>query len=261
MATFKARGKISIKKSSKRKTKRSSGKKSLRFAKAVQSVINKNAEDKMAYKSVVNISYNSGIDSQTDLNSLVPQLTQSATDNGRNGDQIRGKKLNISGFILSNLTYNTYSACRIGVRVMIVQPKGYLGYDPAYNSAVTWLATLLKKGGTVSGFTGTVQDFLAPINTDTITKYYDRKFYVKSPFMYSSVGNAETTGSTKFFNINLPMRNKLLRYDSTSNSGLTPVNYNPWLIVGYCHLDSSTPDTVTTQINLNFTSTLMYQDM
>lgn len=231
------------------------------FTKSVQKVIDRNMEDKQAYKSVVNINYNSGIDSQTDLNSLVPSIAQGTSYSSRIGEQVTAKRLNIKGYILGNLTYTAYSSCRIGVRMMIVSPKSYIGYDAAYNSATTWLGTLLKKGNASSGFTGTVNDFLAPINSDAITKYYDKKFYIRAPLVPGTLtGDVSTSSSTKFFNIKLNLRKKLLKYDSSNNSGLTPTNYTPWLIIGYCHLDSSNPDTVNTQINLNFTSTLDYQD-
>jgi len=231
------------------------------LVRTIQKVINRNLEDKQAYKSVVDINFNSGINSQTDLNSIVPNISNGTNDHARVGDQIHAKSLYITGHILANLTFTNYSSCRIGVRMMIVSPKGYTGYDPAYNSATTWLAYLLKKGGAVSGFTGAVSDFYAPINSDAITCHYDRKFFVRSPFAPLNLnGDMNTIGSTKFFKIRIPMRNKLLKYDINVNSGLTPTHFNPFLILGYCHLDNSTPDTVDTQINLSFTSVMKYQD-
>jgi len=227
----------------------------------IQKVINKNLEDKQAYKSVVDVNYNSGINSQTDLNSIVPNISNGTNDHARVGDQVRGKSLVVSGHILANLTFSNYSSCRIGVRMMVVSPKGYSGYDPAYNSATTWLAYLLKKGGAVSGFTGAVSDYYAPINRDAITCYYDRKFFVRSPYAPLNLnGDMNTVGATKFFKFKIPMRNKLLKYDINVNSGLTPTHFNPFLIIGYCHLDNSTPDTLDAQINLNFTSLMVYQD-
>ena len=66
--------------------------------------------------------------------------------------------------------------------------------------------------------------------------------------------------NNKVFKIYLPIKNKLFKYDGAVNSGLTPTNYNPFLIVGYAHLDASIPDTVQTQVNVSFTSQMRYQD-
>ena len=79
--------------------------------------------------------------------------------------------------MITNLTNNTYSDVRIAVRMMIVSPKGYAGYEPAFNSAVTWLGYLLKRGGSTMGFTGLVADLYTPINHDAITTHYDKLFY------------------------------------------------------------------------------------
>lgn len=231
------------------------------FKKKVQAIINKNVEDKQAYKNFSDINYNSGISSSADLNFLIPNIANGNTDSSRIGDQIHAKKLVIQGHMISNLTLSSYSDCRIGVRMMIVQPKSYIGYDAINSSASTWLAYLLKKGATTTAFTGSVSDFYAPINRDSITVYADKHFYVNAPYVPGSVTNdLSTRNSTKFFKISLKVKNKLLKYDTANNSGLTPTNYNPVLILGYCHLDNSTPDTITTQINLSFISTLDYQD-
>ena len=72
------------------------------------------------------------------------------------------------------------------------------------------------------------------------------------------VGGSQKT--CKFFNINLKVKNKLLKYDASENSALTPVNYNPILLIGYAHLDSSTPDTLNTEINLCYDVRMTYQD-
>lgn len=236
-------------------------KKNIKLLKTIKQEINKNIETKQAYKSVINVYYNSAIDSQADLTSVIPNINYGYNVANRVGSQLKPMSLKIQGHLLGILTQNTYSASRIGVRMMIVTPKGYIGYDPAYNSATTWLSTLLRRGASTVGFTGLVADFYSPINTDAITCHYDRKFYIQSPYVPgTNSGDNTTTGSTKFFNINIPVKSKMFKYDSSVGSGLTPTNYNPWLIIGYCHLDASNPDTVTTQIQLNCGINLTYQD-
>lgn len=230
------------------------------MVKLIQSVINKNMEDKFAWRTVTDIAYNSAITAQADAVSIMPSISSGTGDASRVGVQIHGKQLLIQGHMISNMTNNSYSDARICVRMMIVTPKGYLGYTPAYNSAVTWLAYLLKKGASTTAFNGNVSDLYAPINTDAITCHYDKLIYLNSPYVPSTPGGAyPVTRSTKFFKISLPV-NRIFKYDSAVDSGLLPVNYNPFIILGYAHLDSSVPDTVQTQVNLSWTAQFRYQD-
>lgn len=260
MAYFKKR------KYSKKRTYKSKGyKKRIRktkkpMVKLIQSVINKNAEDKFAWRSVTNVFYNSGINSQTDVTSIMPSISVGAGDASRVGVQIHGKQLTIQGHMINDLTTNSYSDVRICVRMMVVSPKGYTGYTPAYNAAATWLAYLLKKGATTTGFTGLVSDLYAPINTDAITCHYDKLIYLNAPYVpFSTEGAYPVTRSTKFFKISLPV-NRIFKYDSSVDSGLLPVNYAPFIILGYSHLDSSSADVTQTQVNLSWTAQFKYQD-
>ena len=130
-----------------KKAKRNTTKVTKLFKKKVQKVINANMEDKCAYLSVVNINYNSGINSTGDLNNLMPNVSNNVNDNGRIGDQVKMHSLNVRGHILSSLVYTSYSQCRIGVRMMIVSPKHYTAYSAILANSTQWLNTLLKKKG------------------------------------------------------------------------------------------------------------------
>lgn len=229
--------------------------------KKIQSVIDSNNENKQAYQSVTNVNYNSGILNALDCNYLLPNISNSTSDNGRIGDQVKCMRLNIKGHMITNLTSTVYSNVRLCVRMMIVQPKQYNSKSAIDANATTWMGALLRKGGTVTGFTGVVSDLYAPINSDLITTYYDKLLYVKCPYVPGVTDGAwPTSQSTKFFNINLRVKNKILKYDSTESGGLLPTNYCPTLILGYSKLDSGAPDTVTTNINLSWISTLDFQD-
>lgn len=243
-----------------RNVRKAGGYKSKSFAKAVQRIVHKDVESKSAYNQQYSINFNSGINSSGDALQILPNIAQGTADNARIGDQVRAQKLRVKGFVTSNLTYQSYSNCRLGIRVMIVQPKMYQDYATIIAQAAVWMGTLLKKGGTTTGFTGIVPDLMADINTDAITKYYDKVFYVNTPYVATSVGDLATYNSVKFFSKTLNLRNKLLRYDSSINSGLTPVGYNPVMLVGYVHLDGSSPDTITTQVTMSCDSYLDYED-
>lgn len=246
----------------KRKFPKKSAKVGKSFRKKVQKVIDENCEDKQAYKQVSDVNYNSGINNSTDTNFLFPNITTSTADNGRIGDQIKLKRFRIQGHIISNLTFNDYNSCRLGVRVIICQPKNYGSVTLITNGAATWMAHLLKKGGSTSGFTGIVSDLYSPINTDAITCYFDKLLYMTAPYVAGTdTGNKMLTQSiTTFFDIKLKCKNKKIVYDAAIDSGLTPAEYNPVLLLGYAHLTNSTPDTVDTQLNLSWVSTVDYQD-
>lgn len=241
------------------------------FRVAVQKVVSKDIETKQAFSNQFSQiqNYNSAINSSGDNNFLVPNIGQGTGDNARIGDQIRGQSLTIKGHFISRFTGSAgttyYQNCRIGVRMFIVQPKTYLGQGAISANSTTWMATLLKKGGTTVGFTGLISDLYAPVNTDAVTCYYDKLFYVQNPYSNAVFGSTMSnllmpSGTTKFFSKTIKLKNKILKYDSNIDSGLTPVAYNPTLIMGYAYLDGSTADTVTTQIGLAWDSILNYED-
>lgn len=252
--------KVSYKKKSVKKAK--SVKPSKSFTKAVQKIIHKDVETKQGYHSVAGVSYNSGINAVGDATRIIPSITQGTADNQRIGDQLRAQSIQIKGAIVYNPStgqYGTYANARLGVRVMIVQPKAYGTLDDVQSATGTWSNYLLKKGGSTSAFTGLIQDLWAPINTDAITKYYDKVFYLDSPYQVTAVGSQDMKGSTRLFSINVKLRNKLLKYDGSISTG-NPTNYAPVLILGYAHMDNSTPDTLTTAIQLTYDSIFNYED-
>lgn len=229
------------------------------LVKAIKSVIHKQTETKSAYHQTFSSNFNSPISVVADVIQVLPNLTNSTSDAGRIGDQIRAQKLKIKGFIASNLTFTGISGCRLGVRLMIVQPKQYGDFGLIQTQAATWLSYLLKKGATTGSFTGNIPDLFADINTDAITKYYDKIYYINTPYLQTAVGDTTTFNSVKFFSKTLNLKNKLLKYDNNVNAGVTPVNYNPVMLVGYVKLDGTTPD-ANSQISLSNDSYLYYED-
>lgn len=226
---------------------------------AVQKIVMKNVETKSAYRAEAGSGINSGINSATDAYQLVPNILQGTSDSTRIGDQIRGQVLRIKGHINTALSLTTSATCRLGVRMMIVQPKQYSNFAQIQANAAIWLQYLLKKGSTTVGFTGITTDLYADVNTDAITCYYDKVMYINTPFLQTAVGDTTIYNSVKFFSKTINLRNKLLKYDSNIDSGLTPSNYNPVLLIGYIRLDGSAPDT-TAHISLHYDAYLNYED-
>lgn len=244
---------------------------SRKFVKMVKKVIHSQSEDKMAYASSGDtpIYFNSGITSASDIQTVLPQINENANDNGRIGDELRAKRLRLRGhIILSDNTDNNMWNKRVGVRLMIVSPKRFPNIDDAYSNFSAWNTALLKRGGTQVGYTGLVRDLYTPINTDEITCYYDKVFYLSQDRVFewvntTNVGSKATQGirdTVKFFNISIPCYNKKLHYDQGASSNLQPTNYGPFLLLGYSFLDGSSADTVSTRIGLVYDSYFTYED-
>lgn len=227
------------------------------FVKKVMSVIHKDTESKQAFTSQSNVYYNSGINATGDTVCIVPNIAKGTNDNQRVGDQLRGQRLQLKGAIQLVSPQGTLSNCRVAVRMMVVMPKQYTVFDSSVVAG--WMPYLLKKGGVTTAFTGILSDLWAPINTDLITKYYDKVFYLNTS--YNQVAGTSTLGnSVKFFSHKFNLKNKLLKYDDAAQAGLLPVGYAPQIILGYVHMDGTGPDTLTTAVSMSFDSIFTYED-
>lgn len=236
----------------------------------IKKVMNDNMETKQAYTTTGNsyITFNSGINSTGDMQQIIPNIARGTADNERIGDQIKMQSFYLRGHI--KVDFNTSGAsnqdlCNIVCRLMVLSLKPKANYTEASSSS-TQLAGLLKKGGTTSNFSGYLQDIYAPINTDLYTVHADRKFYLNQSFMqnFNSTTNAivstDVKNTVKFFKIKIRCKNRLLKYDSNESSNLLPVNYGPFLCLGYSFLSGASPDVVSTRVGLCFDSILNYQD-
>lgn len=239
------------------------------FVKAVKKVISEQSESKHAHITTGNslVLFNSGITATGDMLQVIPNIAQGTADNQRIGDQIRGQKLSINGYVrlaLNSESVEDRASTNVICRMMVVSLKSRNGYyQDSANSA--FLSLLLKKGGTTSAFNGNLGDINAEINREVFTVHADRKFYLTQNMIaqpstagLSSVA-LDTRGIIKFFKLNIPCK-KLLRYDSGLASGLQPTNFAPMLLLGYAPLDGSTPDIITTQVGLNYTTDFTYED-
>ena len=233
------------------------------FRVAVQKVVQRDIESKQAYHAVTAVNYNSGINAIGDAPRVLPQISVGTGDSNRIGDQLKSQSLTVKGAIVYNPStgqYGTYANSRLGVRMMIVQPRQYSNIDDVQSNAAAWLSLLLKKGGSTVGFTGILSDLWAPINSDYIIKYYDKVHYLDAPYQTTAVGSTLMGRSTKMFSIKLKTRNKILKFDSNVSSGSSPTNYAPVLLLGYAHMDGSSPDTLTTAVQLSYDSVFNYED-
>lgn len=250
-----------------RKVPRGKGKYMVR---QIKQIVRSITEKKQAYTTTGNslLMFNSGIDSIADCTQIMPSIAQSIYDNGRIGDQVRGVSLNIRGYVKLNIndTSDSTKLPNVAVRMMILSMKNKPTWTDVTSTA-TPLNTLLKKGGTTTAFTGVLSDLHAPINRDVYTVHHDKKFYLRQDFI-NAIGASvpsqyvaqDVSRTVKFFNLRVPCK-KLLRYDEDVASGLYPVNFAPFLVLGYVYLDgTSSPDVVATNVGLSFDSMFTYTD-
>lgn len=236
------------------------------FNKRVLAVIKKQTEDKMAYSSNSGVTmFNSGINSNADCQRIVPNISNGNTDYQRIGDQIRAQSFRLKGYLEMavdpSISGSSASNRRLGVRMMVVTPKSFQNVNFAEANSSYWLPSLLKKGGTSVGFSGAVSDLFAEINTDIVTVHYNKVSYMTQPVIYGTLqGMLDISKTVKFFNINIKCKNKLLKYDANIDSALTPVNFAPILLIGYCLLDGTSPDTLSTRVGCMYETIFKYED-
>lgn len=240
------------------------------LVRTVKKIVHSLTEDKQAYTTSGDslIKFNSGIDSAGDMIQILPYVAASVNGNGRIGEQIRAKSLNVKGYLKLDINEVTDSTKLPSViaRMMVVTMKTRPCFYDATGSPAT-LATLLKKGGTTVGFTGKLSDIYAPINRDAFTVHYDKRFYLNQSYLNVTGASPPTTtvaqdikNTIKFFKFNVKCKNKLLKYDEDVGSDLLPTNFGPFLVLGYAYADGSSADTIPTPLGLQFDSVFNFED-
>lgn len=239
--------------------------------KFVMKVVSDMAETKEAYTTSGNslIMFNSGIDSISDIQPIVPALGQGTDTNQRIGQTIMAQSLNIKGHVRLNFNdvADSTKLPNVMVRMMVLSMKNKPSYGDVTNSAVP-LTSLLRKGGTTTNFTGVLSDLYAPINTDVFTVHHDKRYHLSQSYI-NGIGASipsqylaqDVTKTIRFFNLNVKCKNKKLKYDEDISSDSFPVNFSSFIVLGYAYLDGSAPDTLSTNVGLAYDSTLRFEDI
>jgi len=229
----------------------------------VKREIHRNIENKSAYHSYALTGHNSSIANMGDAIQVFPNIQKSINENGRVGAHIKQMSMVVRGhFILSTIGNETTSTFKhnIAVRVMCVKVKQFRNVKDAINNYSIWMPSLLSKGSSGAAFTGVIDDLYADLNTDVVTKKYDKIFRVSQGY-YNTGDNSypPSLNTAKMFSFNIKDKS-LLRYDDSVDSGLTPTNSGYVMLLGYVFLDGTTPDTVSTTINMAFNTSVKYED-
>ena len=204
----------------------------------------------------------------SDMNRVVPTIGQGVDDGQRIGNNIEPKSLVIKGHYLWNQLFNAtvqntiVPSCRIGVRMMIVQPKMYHTYIDAQLNPNSWLPYLLNDGISSTSFTGTVKNLYQDLNTDIVDIFYDKVSYISMPTLVLSTTATwaddvvPVRETVKFFNIKLKCPKTLNFSDRLSAEN---VNFNPIVLVAFSYLDGTTTSG-TSLLNLFYDSKMTYTD-
>lgn len=253
--------KVAVRKALRRASKAS-------FAKRVLAVVQSRNESKQAWTTLAPTDFNSGIGAQADALRIIPNIAQGTDDNNRIGDQINPQSLTIRGIVqmLPQGVGQGDGARKIAARLMIVTPKAYQTWASAYANATTWMPYLLKKGGTQTSFSGAIDDLYAPINTDAITCHYNKVFYFNQSAIISGTTSVtlavDQSHLVRFFKKTFKFgKTRKFKYDDNVDTGLTPSSAGAYvMLLGYCFVDGTAPDTLSTRVRLQFDSILNYED-
>lgn len=239
--------------------KKVSKKPSKALVKTIQKVVSSNEEIKSSYHQ-----HSSTFDGSptlaTDIIRFLPNNTVGINDNERIGSKIKIKSLTAKGhLILKSNVGGNWSFCKVGVRLMVLQPKQCSNYSTLTGTSLggNWLGTLLQKGSGTVGYTGTISDLYAKIDTDSSIVYYDKIHYLSLEQINTAVGAQGVRETVKFFKINIPVRKSLVYNDNLD--ALQPQNFNPVMVCGYSYLDGNSP-TVDQNVSCYFDTYLDFTD-
>jgi len=240
-----------------KRTGRSTSVKGL-VAKMVKVELHKAVENKLVSLEYPITDFNSGATSSGDVIQVIPTMSQGVGDGNRTGNQVTMRNFNIRGHMNIIPNGNDEPRSRVLVRMLVVIPRQFPTNDISVANTGSWLPFVLKIGNSSAPLDGTIQSMYLPTNKEIITTLVDKRFYMNSDF-FSKLGteNYSTRFVTKFFNFNLKVKSKILRYDDAQT---IPLNYSPSLLLSYCFLDGSPPSSLSTCLSMSFVSVLDYED-
>lgn len=248
----------------KRPKKRVAKKQSI--AKIVKQIVMKNEETKMVSLKYDWTLFNSSIIAVGDFMGVLPPISSGTGQNQRVGAAIKPLKLVIRGYVAYR-TDGNQGARMIGTRMFCFSDKTVSNYTVGTSAGPNY--RILDGGAGGELFNGSVMNYITPHNTDAFKWYSDKKHAMLKPFGYTnSLGGTASSDMTamdkslyKPFTITIPIGKlpSTLKYEE-SVSATYPVNFAPYLAVGYVDLLNYLPDTTTTQIGMEWCATLYYKD-
>lgn len=231
--------------------------------------IRRNIETKSATTQYTYTTFNSGINVSADCLSILPPIPAGTGQNNRIGHAIKPLKVVIQGYVCYHCdsaapSVPNQDARMLGARLFCYEDKTIRSY------AITPINfNLLNAGGASANFTGTAIQWITPHNSDMFKFFADKKFKILKPFGYTNNTAPTATNSITSFNNSMfhPFKivlgakqlPSLLRFDDTESANY-PVNFAPYLALGYCDLLNKAADTTSVQLGMEYTATIYYED-
>ena len=243
------------------------------FKRAVAIEVAKGRENKYAAKVIrpTSIPAVIGLNQTVNVFPIMPEIPQGVGGyNQRVGNQIFPKYMDIRGWCTLDMTDADKDYDRVGVRIMVGFVKQYPLFLDAINvvSAAplnNWSYRILKGANAPQSFSGTLDDYQAPVNTDSFTLKGERRFVLSRPRIWDAplTGDdfaRDTAHSYKFFQMRIKLP-KTLTYAQAAD--VIPKNFSPVLMAGYTLLNGAVPGNPTTapkQVTISYTTRLSYED-
>lgn len=245
-----------------KKTPRVSG----RIKSYVNRCIRRNEETKFSSNQYGLTAFNSGISASSDLITVLPQIVVGTGQNNRIGNKIRPIRLEITGYVMyyAPAIAGNQDAVMLGARLFMFQDKTSRSYS---NNISNY--QLLNLGGSSNNFTGSALNWVSPHNNEQFKFFCDKKMVIQKPFGYTNNTTPSSTNAitgmdkSMFHPFKIVLTQKdlpaVFQYDQTDDLAY-PVNFSPYMALGYCDLTNVSPDTTSTKIVMEFNATLYYKD-
>jgi len=180
-----------------------------------------------------------------------------STARQRVGDRITPKYLRVDGVV--SLNENATSGNDIYVRLVIAAQKDVKTGSAILGGAIS-ANTLLRPGyGSTANevqFGGNTADMLYDINKDKFKVYMDRVVRLTQ----RKEAGVEYSGQQSFvYSYAFKDLPASLTFDE--ENGNWPNNFAPFVALGYCYADGTSPDTLTTKITHTCYSQLQFEDL
>jgi len=231
------------------------------LVKTIQKVVHGDQEVKQSFHQQNILAFDGTPVTANDLLRILPNITNGIQDNERIGSKIKAVSLKVKGHLIMRSTVGgNFSYCKIAVRLMVVAPRQCGSYTTLVGTTLgtAYATTLLQKGSGATGYNGTISDLYADIDRDSSIIYYDKIHYLTLDQLQTASGSQDVRQTVKFFNMNIPIKNRVLQYNDTLDS-VQPQNCSPVIICGYTYLDGGAADAVT-NVSIAYDAMLNFTD-
>lgn len=215
----------------------------------VKRELDRRIEDKFAGGIVENaVAHNASI-TTGDMYPVLPAITPGSAYNQRTGDKIRPKSLIVDAAISFNDYGQGYASEPMHVKVWVLQHKS----TRAYPLGAVPINALLDGGAGQAPWDGSTMNSFLPVNKD--------EFQVLGQRTFTIMDHTQEEGVHETKRIQIKVRGvpKTLYYDAAASPNY-PSNFAPFLVVGWCRNDGTTPLGVDIALKVTSWCRLTYED-